>query len=51
MKTENMEIIKIACIVLGIHGFSYTFKYINNFENNNKTIQNIEIQNNIIHIH
>lgn len=36
---------------LGIYGLSITPKNINNVENNINTIQNIEIQNNIIHIH
>ena len=62
MKNENIKNIKIVLEILAvmfiivnnsleIYGFSITPKNTNNVENNNNIIQNIEIQNNIIHIH
>ena len=50
-----LEILAVMLVIannsLEIYGFSITPKNINNVENNNNMIQNIEIQNNIIHIH
>ena len=49
-----LEILAVMLIIvnnsLEIYGLSITPKNINNVENNINTIQNIEIQNNIIHI-
>ena len=55
MKIKHINILyailMIVTILLKIYEFSDTNIIINGVENNKNTIQNIEIQNNIIHIH